>query len=52
MLIGYLLHKHKTWSKCRLRLFTVAELETNSEYVVTQLQSLLKELRIKVRRIL
>lgn len=47
LLIGFLMQKHKTWRGCTLRLFTVAELTTNSEHVVQQLSELLRGLRIK-----
>ncbi|KJE93459.1 solute carrier family 12 [Capsaspora owczarzaki ATCC 30864] len=46
LLIGHLLAKHKVWRKCRLRLFTVAELSDNSMAIEEQLRNMLDQLRI------
>ena len=47
MLLAVLLRKSKTWKKCRLRIFTVAELTENSLAIENQIKNYLYYLRIK-----
>lgn len=47
LLIGYLLHRHKVYRGCTLRLFTVAELTASPGAIERQLEALLRALRIK-----
>jgi potassium/chloride transporter 4/5/6 len=47
LLIGYLLHRHKVYRNCTLRLFTVAELTGSPAAIERQLEALLRALRIK-----
>ncbi|XP_063683776.1 solute carrier family 12 member 6-like isoform X3 [Bolinopsis microptera] len=46
LLIAHLIKQHKTWRKCRLRIFTVAQLEDDSVKMRNDLKNILYELRI------
>ena len=46
-LIAFLLKRHKVWSRCRLRLFTVAQLEDNSVEMKKDLEQYMYQLRIE-----
>lgn len=46
-LIAFLLKRHKVWSHCRLRLFTVAQLEDNSIEMKRDLERYMYQLRIE-----
>ncbi|XP_065562095.1 solute carrier family 12 member 6-like isoform X1 [Artemia franciscana] len=46
MLLPFLLKKHRCWSKCKLRIFTVAQLEDNSIQMKKDLKDFLYQLRI------
>lgn len=47
MLIPFLLKQHKTWKNCKLRIFTVAQLEDNSIQMKKDLKTFLYHLRIE-----
>ncbi|XP_064611354.1 solute carrier family 12 member 4-like isoform X2 [Liolophura sinensis] len=47
MLLPFLLRQHKTWKNCRLRIFTVAQLEDNSIQMKKDLEHYLYQLRIE-----
>ncbi|KAL5261668.1 hypothetical protein ACHWQZ_G007386 [Mnemiopsis leidyi] len=47
LLIAHLIKQHKTWRKCRLRIFTVAQLEDDSVKMRNDLKRILYELRIE-----
>ncbi|XP_031562034.1 solute carrier family 12 member 6-like [Actinia tenebrosa] len=47
ILILFLLRQHKVWRKCKLRIFTVAQLEDNSIQMKTDLETFMYHLRIK-----
>ncbi|XP_023230852.1 solute carrier family 12 member 6-like [Centruroides sculpturatus] len=47
MLIPFLLKQHKTWKNCKLRIFTVAQLEDNSIQMKKDLTTFLYHLRIE-----
>lgn len=46
MLLPFLLQQHKVWSRCTLRIFTVAQMEDNSIQMKKDLESFLYHLRI------
>ena len=46
MLIPFLLTQHKVWAKCKLRIFTVAQMEDNSIQIRKDLDTFLYQLRI------
>ena len=46
-LIAFLLKRNKIWSRCRLRLFTVAQLEDNSVEMKKELEQYMYQLRIE-----
>merc|ERR1712106_977927 len=46
MLLPFLLKQHRTWRKCRLRIFTVAQVEDNSIQMKKDLKQFLYQLRI------
>ena len=46
-LIAFLLKRNKVWSKCRIRLFTVAQLEDNSVEMKKELEQYMYQLRIE-----
>ncbi|XP_023327909.1 solute carrier family 12 member 4 isoform X2 [Eurytemora carolleeae] len=46
MLLPFLLKQHRTWRKCRLRIFTVAQVEDNSIQMKKDLKTFLYQLRI------
>ncbi|RUS75819.1 hypothetical protein EGW08_016411 [Elysia chlorotica] len=46
LLLGHLLRRAKVWSKCHLRLFTVANEEDNTVQIKKDLQTYLYQLRI------
>ena len=45
MLLPFLLKQHRTWRKCRLRIFTVAQVEDNSIQMKKDLKTFLYHLR-------
>uniref|UniRef100_A0A670J718 Solute carrier family 12 member 6 n=1 Tax=Podarcis muralis TaxID=64176 RepID=A0A670J718_PODMU len=47
MLLPFLLKQHKVWRKCRIRIFTVAQLEDNSIQMKKDLATFLYHLRIE-----
>ncbi|XP_022110096.1 solute carrier family 12 member 4-like isoform X1 [Acanthaster planci] len=47
VLLPFLLRQHKVWKNCKLRIFTVAQLEDNSEKMIKDLQTFLYHLRIE-----
>ncbi|XP_054710276.1 LOW QUALITY PROTEIN: solute carrier family 12 member 4-like [Uloborus diversus] len=47
MLLPFLLKQHKTWKNCKLRIFTVAQLEDNSIQMKKDLANFLYHLRIE-----
>lgn len=47
MLLPFLLRKHKVWRHCKLRIFTVAQLEDNSIQMKRDLAVFLYQLRIE-----
>ncbi|KAK9498186.1 hypothetical protein O3M35_004058 [Rhynocoris fuscipes] len=47
MLLPFLLKQHRTWKNCKLRIFTVAQLEDNSIQMKKDLQTFLYHLRIE-----
>ncbi|XP_029109125.1 solute carrier family 12 member 7-like isoform X2 [Scleropages formosus] len=46
MLLPFLLRQHKVWRKCKMRLFTVAQLDDNSIQMKKDLQMFLYQLRL------
>ena len=46
-LIAFLLKRNKIWSRCRIRLFTVAQLEDNSVEMKKDLEQYMYQLRIE-----
>jgi len=46
MLLPFLLKQHKTWKNCKLRIFTVAQMEDNSIQMKKDLETFLYHLRI------
>nr|XP_054748725.1 solute carrier family 12 member 4-like isoform X2 [Lytechinus pictus] len=47
MLLPFLLRQHKVWKNCRMRVFTVAQLEDNSVQIKKDLTTFLYHLRIE-----
>ncbi|XP_017482025.1 PREDICTED: solute carrier family 12 member 5-like [Rhagoletis zephyria] len=47
ILLGYVLSQHRTWRSCKLRVFTVAQLEDNSVQMKKDLEKFLYHLRIE-----
>lgn len=47
ILLGYVLSQHRTWRSCKLRVFTVAQLEDNSVQMKRDLEKFLYHLRIE-----
>lgn len=47
MLIPFLLKQHRTWKNCKLRIFTVAQMEDNSIQMKKDLKTFLYNLRIE-----
>ena len=47
MLLPFLLKQHRTWKKCRMRIFTVAQAEDNSIQMKKDLKQFLYQLRLK-----
>jgi len=47
MLLPFLLKQHKTWKKCTLRIFTVAQIQDNSIQMKKNLQNWIYALRIE-----
>ena len=45
MLLPFLLKQHRTWKKCRMRIFTVAQVEDNSIQMKKDLKQFLYQLR-------
>ena len=45
MLLPFLLKQHRTWKKCRMRIFTVAQAEDNSIQMKKDLKQFLYQLR-------
>ena len=48
MLLPFLLKQHRTWKKCRMRIFTVAQAEDNSIQMKKDLKQFLYQLRSAV----
>lgn len=46
-LIAFLLKRNRVWSRCRIRLFTVAQLEDNSVEMKKDLEQYMYQLRIE-----
>ncbi|KAF4086103.1 hypothetical protein AMELA_G00102940 [Ameiurus melas] len=46
MLLPFLLRQHKVWKKCKMRIFTVAQLDDNSIQMKKDLQSFMYQLRL------
>jgi hypothetical protein len=47
MLLPFLLKQHRTWKNCRMRIFTVAQMEDNSIQMKKDLKMFLYHLRIE-----
>ena len=47
ILLAYVLSQHRTWKSCKLRVFTVAQLEDNSVQMKKDLEKFLYHLRIE-----
>ncbi|XP_043483393.1 solute carrier family 12 member 7 isoform X3 [Leptopilina heterotoma] len=47
MLLPFLLKQHRTWKNCKLRIFTVAQMEDNSIHMKKDLKKFLYDLRIE-----
>lgn len=47
MLLPFLLKQHRTWRNCKLRIFTVAQIEDNSIQMKKDLKTFLYHLRIE-----
>ncbi|XP_041095486.1 solute carrier family 12 member 6-like isoform X1 [Polyodon spathula] len=47
MLLPFLLRQHKVWKKCRMRIFTVAQMEDNSIQMKKDLATFLYQLRME-----
>lgn len=47
LLLSFLLRQHRSWRNCRLRLFTVAQMEDNSIKMKEDLVQFLYQLRIE-----
>ena len=50
MLLPFLLKQHRTWKKCRMRIFTVAQAEDNSIQMKKDLKQFLYQLRSVFQR--
>jgi len=46
MLLPFLLKQHRTWKQCRLRIFTIAQMEDDSKKMKKDLKQFLYQLRI------
>lgn len=46
MLLPFLLKQHRTWKNCKMRIFTVAQMEDNSIQMKKDLKMFLYHLRI------
>jgi len=46
MLLPFLLRQHRTWKNCRMRIFTVAQMDDNSIQIKKDLKQFLYALRI------
>jgi len=46
MLLPFLLKQHRTWKQCRLRIFTIAQMENDSKKMKKDLKQFLYQLRI------
>lgn len=46
MLLPFLLKQHRTWKNCKMRIFTVAQMEDNSIQMKKDLKNFLYQLRI------
>ncbi|XP_056598853.1 solute carrier family 12 member 7 isoform X2 [Triplophysa dalaica] len=49
MLLPFLLRQHKVWRKCRMRIFTVAQMDDNSIQMKKDLQMFLYHLRLDAK---
>ena len=47
MLLPFLLRQHKVWRNCKLRIFTIAQLDDNSLQMKRDLGTFLYQLRIE-----
>jgi len=47
MLLPFLLKQHRTWKNCKLRIYTVAQIEDNSIQMKKDLKTFLYHLRIE-----
>lgn len=47
MLLPFLLKQHRTWKNCKMRIFTVAQMEDNSIQMKKDLKMFLYHLRIE-----
>lgn len=47
MLLPFLLKQHRTWKNCKMRIFTVAQMEDNSIQMKKDLKTFLYHLRIE-----
>ncbi|XP_076165217.1 solute carrier family 12 member kcc isoform X2 [Ptiloglossa arizonensis] len=47
MLLPFLLKQHRTWKNCKMRIFTVAQMEDNSIQMKKELKKFLYDLRIE-----
>lgn len=47
MLLPFLLRQHRTWKNCKMRIFTVAQMEDNSIQMKKDLKMFLYQLRIE-----
>ncbi|CAH2018230.1 unnamed protein product [Acanthoscelides obtectus] len=50
MLLPFLLKQHRTWKNCKMRIFTVAQMEDNSIQMKKDLKTFLYHLRIEAER--
>ncbi|XP_056091443.1 solute carrier family 12 member 7 isoform X2 [Rhinichthys klamathensis goyatoka] len=49
MLLPFLLRQHKVWRKCKMRIFTVAQMDDNSIQMKKDLQTFLYHLRLEAK---
>lgn len=47
MLLPFLLKQHRTWKNCKMRIFTVAQMDDNSIQMKKDLKTFLYQLRIE-----
>lgn len=47
MLLPFLLKQHRTWKNCKMRIFTVAQMEDNSIQMKKDLKMFLYQLRLE-----